>query len=226
MYLKPLLDLAEAMLLFYLAKRMNKLAITSYCIIRKGEVITKDKRLEVPFDNKFFKEVFTTLNSSYAKFYKMDRLCKLAYLASEYLLASDHHKKYQPEEVAMVFSNSSSSIDSDIKHQATIANRNKYFPEPATFVYTLPNIMLGEISIRHNLKGENMFFVSEKFDPEIMVDYISILLGNSRHKTCIAGWVEYTTTELSAALFFVEPVLESNGTHVFSVENIQKIMEL
>jgi hypothetical protein len=204
---------------------MNRLAITSYCIIRKGTVITQDKRIEIPFDNKFFKEIFKTLNSGYAKFYKMDRLCKLAYLASEYLLMGEIHKKYKPEEIALVFSNSASSIDSDIKHQATIANRNKYFPEPATFVYTLPNIMLGEISIRHNLKGENMFFVSEKFDPEIIVDYSSILLGNSRHKACIAGWVDYTSAKQLAALFFVETVEDTFDLTKFDPETMKKIME-
>lgn len=203
---------------------MNKLAITSYCIIRKGMVITPDQRLAFTDENKFFKEIFRSLNCGYAKFYKMDRLCKLAYLASEYLLAGELHKKYQPEEVAMVFANSYASIDSDIRHQATIADRNKYFPEPATFVYTLPNIMLGELSIRHNLKGENMFFVSENFDPEIMVDYTSILLNNSRHKACIAGWVDYTALELLAALFFIEPVQDLKPNSGFSSESIQKIM--
>jgi hypothetical protein len=208
---------------------MNKLAITSYCIIRKGLVITQDKSLEFPGftnDGKFLKEIFKHLESSYAKFYKMDRLSKLAFLASEFLLISGEHKKYQPEEIALVFSNSYSSIDSDVKHQATIADKNKYFPEPATFVYTLPNIMLGELSIRYNLKGENMFFISEKFDPAIIADYASILLGNTRHKACIAGWVDYTATELLAALFFIEPVLESKGITGFSSENMQKIMEL
>jgi len=217
--------LAEATLLFYLRKKMSKLAITSYCIIRKGTVKTQDQYLEFTYDNKFFKEIFKNLKSGYAKFYKMDRLCKLAYLASEYLLAGNVNKKYQPEEVAMVFANSFSSIDSDIRHQASIADKSKYFPEPATFVYTLPNIMLGELSIRHNLKGENMFFVSEHFDPEIIADYVSILLNKSRHKACIAGWVDYSSTELLAALFFVEPVLGSGGISGFSSENILKIME-
>ncbi len=216
----------EAMPLFYLEKKMSKFWITSYCLIRKGRVITASKKLEFATDGKFFKEIFKALNSSYAKFYKMDRLSKLAYLASEYLLEGDIHKKYEPEEVAMVFSNAFSSLDSDIKHQQSIADRTRYFPEPATFVYTLPNIMLGEISIRHNLKGENMFFVSEKFDPAIIIDYTSILMDNSRHKASIVGWVDYTNTELFAALFFVEQETESAGLTAFSTENIQKIMEL
>lgn len=206
---------------------MNSLVISSFCIIRKGIIITQDKHLEFPGytnDGKFLKEIFKHLQSSYAKFYKMDRLSKLAFLASEFLLISDEHKKYQPEEIALVFSNSSSSIDSDIKHQATIADKNKYFPEPATFVYTLPNIMLGELSIRHDLKGENMFFVSERFDPEIMVDYTSILLSKSRHKACITGWVDYTSTELLAALFFVESSEDGSGLIEFNSVTLKKIM--
>ena len=66
---------------------MNSLVISSYCIIRKGIVITQDKRFEFPGftnDGKFLKEIFKHLESSYAKFYKMDRLSKLAFLASEF----------------------------------------------------------------------------------------------------------------------------------------------
>ncbi len=208
---------------------MNSLKISSYCIIRKGVVVTHDNRFEFPGftnDGKFLKEIFKHLETGYAKFYKMDKLSKLAFLASEFLLVSGDHKKYQPEEIALIFSNSFSSIDSDIKHQSTIADRNKYFPEPATFVYTLPNIMLGEISIRHNLKGENMFFVAEKFDALLIADYISILLSNSRHKACITGWVDYTSKKLFTVLFFVEPAGDDPGSVRFDRENLKKIMEL
>jgi hypothetical protein len=208
---------------------MNNLVISSYCIIRKGVVVTRDNRIEFPgftHDGKFLKEIFKHLTTGYAKFYKMDRLSKLAFLSTEFLLTHGDHKKYQPEEIALIFSNSYSSIDSDIKHQSSIADRKKYFPEPATFVYTLPNIMLGEISIRHNLKGENMFFVSEKFDPALIVDYTSILLNSSRHKACITGWVDYTATELFAVLFFVEPAGHHSNLMKFDTENLEKIMEL
>jgi len=204
---------------------MDNLVISSYCLIRKGIVITPDERLEFPEnknDGKFLKEVFKHLGGSYAKFYKMDRLCKLAYLASEFLLASNEYKKFRSEDVAMVFSNSNSSLDSDLKHQKSIADREFYFPEPATFVYTLPNIMLGELSIRHNLKGENMFFISEKFNSGVLYDFTVMLLRNSRHKACIAGWVDYTNTELLAALFFIEPGKETTGQD-FTPKLMQKI---
>lgn len=207
---------------------MDKLVISSYCLIRKGIVITPDERLGFPDienDGKLQKEIFKHIGSSYAKFYKMDRLCKLAYLASEFLLASGQHKKYRPEEVAMVFSNSSSSLYSDRKHQESIADRKNYFPEPATFVYTLPNIMLGEISIRHNLKGENMFFISEKFKSYEICKFTDILLKNSRHKASIAGWVEYTEADFLAALFFIENQGNGNGMD-FTPENLDRIIEI
>jgi hypothetical protein len=207
---------------------MDNLVISSYSLIRKGIVITPVDRLEfhdIANDGKYLKEVFKHLGGDYAKFYKMDRLCKLAYLASEFLLASGQHKKYSPEEVAMIFSNSNSSLYSDLKHQDSIADRKIYFPEPATFVYTLPNIMLGELSIRHNLKGENMFFVSEKFNSGVLNDFTKLLLRNGRHKACIAGWVDYTNTGLLAALFFIEPGKERTGQD-FTPELLQKIFEL
>jgi len=207
---------------------MDKLIISSYCLIRKGVVVTPGGRIEFgdnASDGKFFKEIFSYLKSSYSKFYKMDRLCKLAYLASEMLLASGSHQKYNPDEIALVLSNSFSSIDSDLKHQESIADRKKYFPEPATFVYTLPNIMLGELSIRHNLKGENMFFVCEKFNAYLIMGFVNILLENNRHKACITGWVDYTTENLIAALFFIEPDKSATGVD-FDTHNLNRIIEL
>ncbi|MBM3437472.1 MAG: 3-oxoacyl-ACP synthase [Bacteroidetes bacterium] len=206
---------------------MDKLVISSYCVIRKGIVVTPGERIgfpDVANDGKFLKEVFKHIGGSYSKFYKMDRLCKLAYLASEFLLATDQHKKYDPEEVALVFANSNSSLDSDLRHQKSIANRESYFPEPAVFVYTLPNIMLGELSIRHNLKGENMFFVSEKFIVDWIWDYTKILLDCSRHKACIFGWVDYTDVGFLAALYFVEPAMAISELE-YTPDNLRKILE-
>jgi hypothetical protein len=38
----------------------------------------------------------------------------------------------------------------------------EFFPSPALFVYTLPNIVVGEISIRNKWQGENMVFIQEE----------------------------------------------------------------
>src|SRR5690606_9811213 len=104
------------------------------------------------------KQVYKENNSAYPKFFKMDNLCKLAFLASEFLLEDSKIGSTTQENMGIVLSNKSSSLNTDRKHQATINDKDNYFPSPALFVYTLPNIMIGEISIRHQIKGENVFF--------------------------------------------------------------------
>lgn len=56
----------------------------------------------------FAKEAYKALEISYPKFYKMDSLSKLAFLASEVVLKDEKERG-----VALVFSNKSSSLDSD-----------------------------------------------------------------------------------------------------------------
>jgi hypothetical protein len=58
---------------------------------------------------------------------------------------------------ALVFANRSSSLDTDFKYQESINSQENYFPSPAVFVYTLPNICVGEISIKHKMQTENAF---------------------------------------------------------------------
>ena len=121
-----------------------------YCWIKNGKIIFND---EILFENKetdfhsFSKSIFKFLEISYPKFFKMDSLSKLAFLASEIILSKLVNE--DKNNLALIFANHSSCLSTDIKHKQSIANPDEYFPSPAVFVYTLPNICLGEISIRH-----------------------------------------------------------------------------
>ncbi|MBX9448628.1 MAG: hypothetical protein KL787_02435 [Taibaiella sp.] len=64
------------------------------------------------------------------------------------------------------FANQSSSLDTDIRHQNSIQDPGQFYPGPAIFVYTLPNIAIGEVSIRHQLQTESMFLIQEVYDRE------------------------------------------------------------
>ena len=64
--------------------------------------------------------------------------------------------------------NADASLDTDIKYLAT----TKELPSPSVFVYTLPNIMIGEICIRNHFKGESFFFISENPDPVFFEQYV------------------------------------------------------
>ncbi|WP_321539372.1 hypothetical protein [Flavobacterium piscinae] len=91
----------------------------------------------------------------------MDNLSKLAFLASEVLLSEQIIAEAE-NNVALVFANRSSSLDTDVKFQQSIDDKENYYPSPAVFVYTLPNICVGEISIKHQLKSENAFLCLKK----------------------------------------------------------------
>ncbi|MBB1546825.1 MAG: 3-oxoacyl-ACP synthase, partial [Capnocytophaga sp.] len=97
----------------------------------------------------FAKKALKALKVEYPKFFKMDNLSKLAFLAAEAVLSPLSAEA--KSRTALLFANRAASLDTDLKHQATIANPQEYYPSPAVFVYTLPNICLGEISIRHQL---------------------------------------------------------------------------
>lgn len=200
--------------------------VSKFSIIRNGRIVTDEGQFDFPDvvgDVKFLKGIYKDLNIDYPKFYKMDRLCKLAFLTAEYLFKDTKlQEDYKPEEVAMVFSNASSSMDVDIKHNASIGDRENYFPKPALFVYTLPNIMLGELSIRHILRGENIFFVSEKFDSKFIIDYTVNLLDTTRHKACIIGWVDYLEQDFESAMFFVENANQNKEGLLLNKENLDR----
>lgn len=99
-------------------------------------------------------DFYKILDIEYPKIYKMDILSKKAFLLAEYLLQGQN---FDPKSTAIFLWNEKSSIESDLKHQENIFNQ---IENPANFVYTLPNIAIGEIAIRHKITGETGFFIS------------------------------------------------------------------
>jgi hypothetical protein len=135
----------------------------------------------------------------------MDNLCKLAFLSAEILLRGTILlERYPGEEVAIILENASSSLEYDQKHVESIRDRNKYFPSPSVFVYTIPNIMVAEIAIRHKVKGEHAIFILEQFDPGLIYHYVSELFRNQQVRCCLAGWVESYGDHYQSFLFIIE----------------------
>jgi hypothetical protein len=180
----------------------------------------------------FLKSAYRNLNSAYPKFFKMDNLSKLGFLAVEYLLKEIHlSEKYLPEDISIILQNSSSSLETDEKHQESISDRQNYFPSPSVFVYTLPNIMVGEISIRHKIKGENVVLIAEKPDPRQIFLYVDELFTSNRVKCCITGWIEAYHDRQEAVLMLVEKdevinsYPEAREIIIFDPSNIQRIFK-
>ena len=182
--------------------------ITSLCSIKNGAVFINqvagysDQSLD---SADFIKAAYKEYQLNYPKFYKMDNLSRLAFVASELLLKNNPlTKKYLSEDIAIVIANSASSLEIDTEHQRTISDKNNYFPSPSVFVYTLPNILIGEIAIRNSIKGENTFFIFDKFDADFMSSYINALINTNKAKCCITGWVEFYENKYEAFLYSVE----------------------
>jgi len=160
---------------------------------------------EVGSVNDLFRSVYRYYHIDYPKFSKMDNLCKLAFLSAEILLqGTDVLQKYPAERIGIILENASSSLEYDRKHLESVNDRNKYFPSPSVFVYTIPNIMVAEIAIRHHVKGENAVFISEQFDPELIYHYVSELFRNQLVSCCLSGWVECYRDHYQSFLFVIE----------------------
>ncbi len=184
--------------------------ITRTAHITKNRVDAHGRNIFLAEDNptfsEFIKAAFKSLNQAYPKFYKMDNLSKLAFVGAEVLLNGINlTDKYSREDIALVFLNRASTMNTDMDHQLSIDSRENYFPSPAIFVYTLPNIMMGEICIRQKLFGENLLLVTEKFDAKLLYDQSMQLLNRNKAKCVIAGWADVDGEDYSACMMLVEP---------------------
>ena len=148
---------------------------------------TPEEKLRVAHE--FFSAVYGRLGVDYRKFYKMDALSKLGFLASELLLAGTD-REARKEEMGIALFNRGSSLETDNRYQKTIRDKDNFFPSPAEFVYTLPNIVTGEIAIRNKIYGETAFYVMSDFQADILRDTIENMINFAGMKQVLAGWTE------------------------------------
>ncbi len=142
-------------------------------------------------------KVYEQAAISYPKFFKMDLLSRVAFLAAELLPAGTAGP--DKEKIAVALSTSSGCLDVDKKYNAS----RETLASPSLFVYTLPNIMLGEICIRHGFKGEQMTTVAEQPDIDWMLFYVNDLLANRHTDACLLGHAEATEQGIDVTLLWV-----------------------
>lgn len=199
----------------------NLYKISKFCSISNASV--KVNGVEVFSEkntnfNDFIKATYKNAQLNYPKFFKMDNLSKLAFVASELVLQGslDENKE---NNIALLFANKSSCLDTDVKYQTSIQDYENYFPSPAVFVYTLPNICLGEVSIKNNLKSENSFFIFDSFSEEFFKSYTEQLLNSNKAEKVLCGWMEIFEENYNAFVYLVDK--EGELEHIEN--NIKKI---
>jgi hypothetical protein len=209
--------------------------ISRYCSINQEQAsVNETILLKNPGSQQenLLKILYRHLHIQYPKFFKMDPMSKLAFLSAEILLKDmEVTSRYPLEEIGMILLNASSSLETDEKHQESISDHGNYFPSPSVFVYTLPNIMTGEIAIRHKIKGENAVIISEKLDAQTIFQVVDELFSQKRVSCCITGWVEAYHDRLSSCLMLVEneemakSFTEPDEIIIFDPSNIDRIFK-
>jgi len=202
----------------------NAVRITNHGLSLNGkrlmcfdEATIRDKKLE---------QAYRALDVNYPKFFKMDAQSKLGWLAAEYLLRETlSFQAIVKQDIALVLSNQKASLDTDLNYlNALQAQQEDFLPSPAVFVYTLPNIVAGEICIRHGLKGENNFFIAEQFDAQLLVSYTQALFAEDLCQAALVGWVDVYQESFSGLFVSVE---SSSDNHIpsFSIEYLNQIFQ-
>ncbi len=164
---------------------------------------------------------YHSLQINYPKFFKMDNLSKLGILASERIFKNEKKNSLPREDIAIIGFNRSASLEVDSRYQETIQHVDNYFPSPSIFVYTLPNIVLGEIAIRYNFLGETAFYVCEKFDADLIVSMVSDSFWDDATNAVLLCWVESFEEKHEVLMLLIEQT--SENALVFNQEEVIKL---
>lgn len=149
------------------------------------------KYIKLSFENSAeISEYYRSLQVDYPKFFKMDGLSKLGFLASEMIFKDDENRFTPREDVAIICFNRSSSLEIDTHYQTTIRDNENYFPSPSLFVYTLPNIVAGEIAIRNKFFSETFFYLCKLFDVKQIVETVKNAFADNTTNAVLVAWIE------------------------------------
>lgn len=193
------------------------LYLKTYCRIKDEEVhINRDLFFQHMDEEPFLRSIYKHIGLTYPKFFKMDELSRLGFIGAEMTLMRSELEEYADDEVAVVCANASSSLQTDHLYNKTLRSG---IASPAQFVYTLPNIEVGEICIRHKLYGENNFLITERFDAQLLLDQCEILFQDKAAKAVLIGWTEVSEEKHDGFFAFITP----SGTNEITAESLTDI---
>lgn len=193
--------------------------------ITSDSVKINQKEIMITRNEGWLTSIYRHLGIQYPKFFKMDNLCKAGFLAAEFVVRESDMQVEEdghPDWSVIVFNNCS-SLDNDKAYQETIKDVDNYFPSPSVFVYTLANIVTGEIAIRHKLKGESCSYILPKFAAdEIYQVGLTSLLPEKQIDNLLIGWVNYLDGVCDTLLFHVSTEEECDNIALWTKENVEK----
>lgn len=169
----------------------HRVVITPQSVILDGKPVAASST-----GQKLLTELYKTYVADYPKFYKMDPLSRLGFIASELLLQAEGNPRGENgNRRGTLLFNRSTSVVTDMKYLETIAGEDEFFPSPSLFVYTLPNIITGEIAIRNGWHGETSFYILPERDENVMEEIVEATASFSQIDTMLTGWIDCPGTE-------------------------------
>lgn len=200
-------------------------------------VLLTDKRVNVngreleheATGNALLTQIYRSHIGDWAKFFKMDTLGKIGFCASELLLKELDFTRCNSEEytsgTAVILFGATASLCADKNYQETIADKDNYYPSPALFVYTLPNIVTGEIAIRNHFRGETQFFVTDGMCASQMARHIVQAFMDSATESVLTGWVDCYDNDTFSSFFTLVEREQANDME-WLIEQIDKLMKM
>lgn len=157
-----------------------------------------------PF-NEYIRTQFHAFGENNPKFYKMSDMSKALYVSVEQLLAAGGFADVEPTRRAIVLSNRAASLDADLVHQRILDENGPVGASPSAFVYTLANVAMGEMCIRHHIQGDNTFFIADE-EAGLAERYACSLLTRGVADAVIYGWCEFLRGEWDIRLKLLKAV--------------------
>ena len=131
-------------------------------------------------------ELYRKWVGDYPKFFKMDTLSKLGFLLTEMLVHDEPDRfTFREDRAVLVFSR-----EGCVANDRHYAESMKDFPSPALFVYTLPNIVSGEIAIRNKWGGESSAYVLESYDEDRIWELVRQAFQDKCTKSVLVAWID------------------------------------
>jgi len=146
-------------------------------------------------------ELYRQWAGDYPKFFKMDTLSKLGFLLTEMLVAGEEGRFTPREDRAVLVFSREGCLANDRHYAASMAD----FPSPALFVYTLPNIVTGEIAIRNKYAGETSAFLMDGLNQSLLWDTVRQSFQDPVTQSAIVAWINCPSdTEWEAQAWLIE----------------------
>jgi len=199
----------------------DKLKIVSSASFDGKCLFVNNKSIDIQlFGDNILTNIYKTGGISYPKFFKMDNMSKAGFLVSELMLRDASIDFENPKkDFAIALFNRSASSNDDLAYLQSIKDVTNYYPSPSVFVYTLPNIVAGEIAIRNKFQGESSFYVNEHLSVKEIIRQVKVIMQTESVNYVLCGWVECFKEIFDIRMMLVKKENNDNKL-IFNEENI------